>query len=139
MSRGRGRVIREKPPIKPRRPDQWANSDVSVEQQQLIGLLVLNWSKLETDIDGAIWAFLDLDTDKGRLITTKLNTDVKVELLRALINTYCAGEVLDEFLRTMHFIGGYKEDRNFVVHGSLGTLTPENVPICGSIRPKAFP
>jgi hypothetical protein len=137
--KSRRKPIRQKPPIQPRRPDQWANSDVSIEQQQLIGLLVLNWSKLETDIDGAIWAFLDLDIDKGRVITTKLNTDVKVELLRALINTYCAGEVLDELLRVMDFIGGYKEDRNFVVHGSWGTLTPENVPVCGSIRQKAPP
>src|SRR5215469_10048815 len=105
MTKARRRPIRRKPPIQPRRADQWAHSDVSIEQQQLIGLLVLNWSKLETDIDGLIWAFLDLDTDKGRLITTKLNTDVKVELLRALINTYCAGEVLGEFLRVMDFIG----------------------------------
>jgi hypothetical protein len=137
MRRTRRGPIRQKPPIHARRPDQWANSDVSIEQQQLIGLLVLNWSKLETDIDAAIWAFLDLDIEKGRVITAKLNTDVKVDLLRALINTYCAGEVLDEFLRVMDFIGGYKEDRNFVVHGSWGTLTPENIPICGSIRPKA--
>jgi hypothetical protein len=139
MSSGRGRVIRKKPPIQPRRPDQWANSDVSIEQQQLIGLLVLNWSKLEADIDSAIWAFLDLDIDKGRVITTKLNADVKVELLRALVNTYCAEDLLEDMLRVIDFIGGYKEDRNFVVHGSWGTLTPENVPVCGSIRPKAPP
>src|ERR1700747_2479898 len=89
---GRG-SIRQKPPIQPRRPDQRAHFDVSIEQQQLIGLLVLNWSKLETDIDGAIWAFLDLGIDHGRLITTKLNTDVKIELLRALVNTYYAALV----------------------------------------------
>jgi hypothetical protein len=110
-----------------------------MEQQQLVGLLVLNWSKLETDIDGAIWAFLDLDINKGRLITTKLNTDVKVELLRALVNTYCAGDLLNDILGVIEFISGYKEDRNFVVHGSWGTLMPENVPVCASIRPKAPP
>jgi hypothetical protein len=60
MTKGRREPIRQKPPIQPRRTDQWAHSDVAIEQQQLIGLLVLNWSKLETDIDGAIWAFLDL-------------------------------------------------------------------------------
>lgn len=139
MTNSRRGPIRQKPPIQPRRPDQWANSDVSIEQQQLIGLLVLNWSKLETDIDGAIWAFLDLDIDKGRLITTKLNTDVKIELLRALVKTYCAGDLLDDILRVIDFIGGYKEDRNFIVHGSWGMLTPENVPLCASIRPQAPP
>src|SRR5215469_2085624 len=116
MTKARRRPIRRKPPIQPRRADQWAHSDVSIEQQQLIGLLVLNWSKLETDIDGAIWAFLDMDIDKGRIITTKLNTDVKIELLCALVNTYCAGELLNDVLSVIDFIGGYKEDRNFVVH-----------------------
>ena len=139
MRKGRRGPIRQKPLIQPLRSDQWAHFDVSIEQQQLIGLLVLNWSKLETDIDGAIWAFLDLDIDKGRVITTKLNTDVKVELLRALINTYCAGDLLDDMLQVIEFIGGYKEDRNFAVHGSWGTLMPENVPVCASIRPKAPP
>jgi hypothetical protein len=135
---GRG-PIRQKPPIQPLRADQFPHFDVSIEQQQLIGLLVLNWSKLETDIDSAIWAFLDLDMDKGRVITTKLNTDVKVELLRALVNTYCAGDLLNDILGVIDFIVGYKEDRNFVVHGSWGTLMPENVPVCASIRPKAPP
>jgi hypothetical protein len=139
MTKSRRGPIRQKPPIQPRRADQWAHFDVSIEQQQLIGLLVLNWSKLETDIDGAIWAFLDLGIDHGRLITTKLNTDVKIELLRALVNTYCAGEFLNDILGVIDFIGGYKEDRNFVVHGSWGTLMPENVPVCASIRPKAPP
>jgi hypothetical protein len=64
--------------------------------------------KIGNRIDGAIWAFLNLDIDEGRVITTKLNTDVKVELLRALINTYCAGEVLNEFQGVMDFIGGYR-------------------------------
>jgi hypothetical protein len=68
-----------------------------------------------------------------------LNTDVKIELLRALVNTYCSCEFLDVILHVIDFIGGYKEDRNFVVHGSWGTLMPENVPVCASIRPKAPP
>jgi hypothetical protein len=139
MTKGRREPIRQKPPIQPRRTDQWAHSDVAIEQQQLIGLLVLNWSKLETDIDGAIWAFLELGIDDGRLITAKLNTDVKIELLRALVNTYCSGEFLNDILHVIDFIGGYKEDRNFVIHGSWGTLMPENVPVCASIRPKAPP
>jgi len=42
-------------------------------------------------------------------------------------------------LQVIEFIGGYKEDRNFAVHGSWGTLMPENVPVCASIRPKAPP
>jgi hypothetical protein len=139
MTKGQRTSIRQKPPIQARRADQYAHFDVGIEQQQLIGLLVLNWSKLESDIDGAIWAFFGLDIDKGRVITTKLNTDVKVELLRALVNTYCAGDLLKDILHVIDLIAAYKEDRNFVVHGSWGTLMPENVPVCASIRPKAPP
>jgi hypothetical protein len=139
MTKGHRGPLRQKPPMQALRSDQRPYFDVSIEQQQLIGLLVLNWSKLETDIDGAIWAFLELGIDDGRLITTKLNTDVKIELLRALVNTYCAGKFLDDILQVIDFIGGYKEDRNFVVHGSWGTLLPDNVPVCASIRPKAPP
>jgi hypothetical protein len=130
---------RQKPPIQPRRPDQYPLSDVSEEQQQLIGLLVLNWSKLENDIEAAIWAFWGLNIDNGRVITTRLNADIKIDLLRALANTYLKGDLLSDILQCIEFISGYKEDRNFIVHGAWGTLMPENVPVCGSIRPKAPP
>ena len=81
----------QKPPIQPRRPDQYPLSDVSVERRQLIGLVVLNWSKLEADIDAAIWAFWGLNIDTGRVLTTRLNIDLKIDLLRSLILTYLKG------------------------------------------------
>jgi hypothetical protein len=37
----------------------------------------------------------------------------------------------------LYYIGIYQEDRNFIVHGSWGTLAPDNVPICTSLRPKS--
>ena len=132
----------QKPPIQPRRPDQYPLSDVSVEQQQLIGLVVLNWSKLEADIDAAIWAFWGLNIDTGRVLTTRLNIDLKIDLLRSLILTYLKGlngDILTDSLQCIEYISSYKEDRNFIVHGTWGTLMPEKVPVCGSIRPKAPP
>jgi len=132
-------VKRQKPPIQPRRPDQYPLSDVSIEQQQLIGLVVLNWSKLEADIDAAIWAFWGLNIDAGRIITTPLNIDLKLDLLRSLVITYLKDASLNDVLQCIEYISGYKEDRNFIVHGTWGTLMPDNVPVCGSIRPKAPP
>lgn len=139
MAKGRRGPIRQKPPILPRRADQWAHFDVSIEQQQLIGLLVLNWSKLEADIEGTIWSFLSLNIDEGRVITTRLNTDIEIQLLRSLVITYCRRKLLDDALDVLDLIRGYKEDRNFIVHGSWGTLMPENVPVCASLRPQGPP
>lgn len=65
MAKGRKRPTRQKPPITPRRPEQYGVSDVSQEQQRLIGLVVLNWSKLEANIDDTIWHLLNLSLDEG--------------------------------------------------------------------------
>jgi hypothetical protein len=139
MAKKRRGPIRRKPDPEPRRPDHYPIPEVSPEQQRLIGLVVLNWSKLETDIEAVIWAFLGLGIDAGRIITTRLNVDVKIELLRSLSLTYLRAEALDGMLNVLDFINIYKEGRNFVVHGSWGTLMPDNIPVCASLRPKAPP
>jgi hypothetical protein len=61
MTKGHRGPLRQKPPMQALRSDQRPYFDVSIEQQQLIGLLVLNWSKLETDIDGAFGRSLSLE------------------------------------------------------------------------------
>ncbi len=104
MTKSRRRPTRQKPPVQPRRPDQYGISDVSEEQQRLIGLLVLNWSKLEGGIEDTIWHFLILDIDAGRIITARLNADVKVEMLRALSKAYLRGELLDDIMDVLDLI-----------------------------------
>ena len=64
---------------------------------------------------------------------------MKIELLRSLIKTYIRGRLLEDMLEVIDFISGYKEDRNFIVHGSWGTLMPDNVPVCASLRAKGSP
>jgi hypothetical protein len=44
-----------------------------------------------------------------------------------------------KFLSIMHKIEDRQADRNFVVHGTWGTLLPENVPVALSLPPKAVP
>jgi hypothetical protein len=88
MAKGSKRRTRQKPPITPLRPEQYAVSDVSIEHQRLIGLVVLNWSKLEANIDDTIWHFLNLNIDSGRAVTNRLNAEVKITLLRSLAHAY---------------------------------------------------
>jgi hypothetical protein len=122
----------------PLKPEQYPHFDVSVEQQRLIGLVVLNWSKLEANIDDTIWHFLNLDLDDGRVFTNRLGAEQKLTLLRSLAHTYLTEEDFNEVeTRLLDFIGMYQEDRNFIVHGSWGTLMPDNVPVCASLRPKS--
>jgi hypothetical protein len=134
MAKGRRGPIRQKPPIEPRRPDQYAIPDVSRDHQCLIGLFVLNWSKLEGGIEETIWELLHLDIDAGRRLTSRLNTDVKIEMLRSLILAFARGDLLNDMIERMDYINGYKEDRNFIVHGQWGTLMQKmspSVPHCG--------
>jgi hypothetical protein len=138
MAKGRKRPTRQKPSITPRRPEQYAVSGVSQEQQRLIGLVVLNWSKLEANIDDTIWHFLNFNLDEGRVITNRLNADLKITLLRSLAHAYLSEEDFNEVeTRLLYYIAIYQEDRNFIVHGSWGTLMPENVPVCTSLRPNS--
>ena len=138
MAKGRKRPVRQKPPITPLKPEQYPHFDVSAEQQRLIGLVVLNWSKLEANIDDTIWHFLNLNLDDGRVFTNRLSTDQKVTLLHSLAHTYLSEEDFNEVeTNLLDFIGIYQEDRNFIVHGSWGTLMPDNAPVCASLRPKS--
>jgi len=139
MANGRKTPKRQKPPIQPRRSDQYGAGDVPENQQRLIGLLVLNFAKLEHNVENAIWNFLGLSIDEGRPLTSRLSTDSKIEMLKSLAKTYLRGELLNDTLECVDLINGYKEDRNFVVHGSWGTLMPEVVPVCASLRPQAPP
>jgi hypothetical protein len=138
MAKGRKRPPRQKPPFISRRPEQYAVSEVPEEQQRLIGLVVLNWSKLEANIDDTIWQFLNLSIEDGRVITNRLNADLKITLLRSLAHAYLPEEDFNEVeARLLYYIGIYQEDRNFIVHGSWGTLMPDNVSVCTSLRPKS--
>jgi hypothetical protein len=130
---------RQKPPIQPRRSDQYGTGDVSPDQQRLIGLVVLNFAKLAHNLEDVLWSFLGLTIDEGGPLTSRLSTDFKIEMFKSLAKAHLRGDLLDDTLECAQLINGYKEDRNFIVHGSWGTLMPENVPVCASLRPQAPP
>ena len=48
------------------------------------GEVVASWSNLELTLQRVIWAFLQLNEEDGRLVTSKMDARPKVEWLRAL-------------------------------------------------------
>ena len=71
----------EKPPVQTLRPDQYHNPAISDEQTRRIGQVIVLWSKLEAAMEDTIWMFLNLDDEDGKVVTNRLSTDAKVQLL----------------------------------------------------------
>jgi hypothetical protein len=129
----------QKPPITPRRPDQWFEPSLSTFQERRIGRVVVAWSKLENAMDDTIWQFLDLDLIHGRKITRRMDTTAKIGLLRVLSEARLSEERFQSIADTLDLIDLCREDRNFIVHGTWATSMPENIPIAASIRARANP
>lgn len=129
-----------KPPIKPFEDDQSIVPQISVDQTYRIGEVIALWSKLEAAMDALVWEFLGTGMEDGRLVTTELNANAKIQILRSLGNRHLPNETnRRHFAETMKYVGELKEARNFIVHGTWGTLKPENVPIAASLKPKTQP
>jgi hypothetical protein len=129
----------EKLPFKPMGAHQSVVPNVSTGQQLLIGRVVVAWSKLENAMQDTIWHFLRLEMSDGRIVTERMDAATLIRILRALGNRHLGEPLLHEFLSTMDKIEDKQEDRNFIVHGTWGTLLPDNVALGTSLRPKAAP
>jgi len=130
----------EKPPIQELRADQCHHADISDEQYFLIGRIIVEWSKLEATMEDTIWMFLDIDEDDGKAITKRLGADGKLQLLRTLGARYIlVDELRAPFVKLLQYVDELKEGRNFIAHGTRGTLMPDNVPVALSLKSKADP
>ena len=128
----------EKPPVQNLRPDQYLNPDISDEQTRRIGQVIVLWSKLEAAMEDTIWMFLDVDLDDGKVITKRLSTDAKVQLLRGIGSRQISDKaLLDKFNETMKYVDELKEGRNFIAHGVWATLMPDDIPVALSLKPKS--
>lgn len=128
----------EKPPVQKLRPDQYHNPDISDEQTRRIGQVIVLWSKLEAAMEDTIWMFLNLDDEDGKVVTKRLSTDAKVQLLRGIGSRHISDKaLLDKFNETMKYVDELKECRNFIAHGVWGTLMPDDIPVALSLKPKS--
>jgi hypothetical protein len=113
-------------------------TDIYLVHQKLIGRLVLSWSFLEGSMQVLIWEFLNLSMSDGRIITSRLDASTMIPMLRSLAIRHIADQTaFQEFLDDLATVDGYRNDRNFVVHGSWLVLQPENIPAAMSLRPEA--
>lgn len=127
-----------KPPIQKFKNNQYLSPEISDDQISRIGRVIVLWSKLEAAMEDTIWMFLYLDEEDGRIITSRLATDAKMQRLRGLAQRHISEENLaKEFMKRMALADELKDCRNFIVHGTWGTLMPENVPVALSLKLKS--
>ena len=130
----------QKPPIQKPHPDQHVDPKISDEQIDLIGRVVISFSKLEAALEDTIWFFLKIDDEDGRIVTKRLDAETKIQLVRALATRHIANEeILSKLKEVLGLISELKDNRNFIIHGLWGTMMPDNVPVALSLRPKADP
>ena len=134
----------EKPPIKPPQPDLGVQYDLPISQEKLIGRVVVEWAKLEGALDDIIWRFLNIPMEYGRIVTSRMDANAKIAMIRSLnllgfdpstydylLNCYLK-EILDH-------IDILRESRNLIVHGTWGRSLPDKIPIAMSLRIKDTP
>jgi hypothetical protein len=131
-----------RPPL-PVRPSQPSEAVATIEShlihQKLMGRAVLVWALLENCLQALIWAFLNLSMGDGRIITSRLDAGAMIPILRALGIRLLTPARLQEFLDLLITIDEYREDRNFIVHGTWFAVAPQSLPAAMSLRINADP
>jgi hypothetical protein len=133
---------RSRPPLKAKSPRQYETARVSMQQERLIGRVVVVWSKIESTLDEIIWTLSNLDFGVGRYLTRPFGADGKIKLIRSLSKNILLAEMHDESEKMLNSVGNCQDDRNFIVHAAWGTshIDPfAMVPLAISTRPKSDP
>jgi hypothetical protein len=103
----------------------------------MIGRVMITWSKLEAAIQGVIWTFLALSLEDGRILTARNDVQANLIILRALAKRHLGEAAFNELTPVLDRIKARQEDRNFIAHGTWGTLMPGMLPVAMSVRTKA--
>jgi hypothetical protein len=133
----KGRARPEKPPILSKREDQYIEHSIAPCYEPMIGRVTVAWSRLDGAIQEALWRFLKISMSDGRIITSKLDTGVTAQMLRAMGARHLVTERLQEFLDRLNQIEDCRDQRNAIAHGTWVTMQPENVPMVMSLRTKS--
>jgi hypothetical protein len=128
-----------KKPRDPPREAEDATSEIGLIQEKLIGRVVVQWSKIEAGLDNLIWGMLRLTIEDGRVLTSRIDAQMKIAMVRKLAPRHMTEEPLEKLLKALVLADDIRDDRNFIIHGTWGTLWPEGKPISLSIRGKAEP
>ena len=97
----------------------------------------MSWSKLEAAMGDLIWMFLDVKETDGRLITKRLNTDGRIQLLRGLAKSQVSDKAaLASFLEMLEMINELSGYRNTIAHSIWSTLMPDDIPTASYAAPE---
>lgn len=132
-----------KPPAKLPRvsmpPGQTPIPDIDGVQEALIGRAVTEWSRLEASLDDLIWTLTGLSFEDGRVLTGRTDAKSKISMLHVLAPRYLKAPGLAGVEQALVLANSLRDDRNFIMHGSWGTLMPLSVPIVLSLRLASAP
>lgn len=126
-------------PIQPLPPGKSVQPGIGPIQEKLIGRVVTEWARLEGVMQEIVWRLLKLDFEDGRALTGRADADRLITILRSIAPRHVKEPKLEALLHTLDVVDQLREDRNFIVHGSWGTVMPDMDAISTSIRPKATP
>jgi hypothetical protein len=133
---------RVKPPLRAKPERQYETARVSMQQERLIGRVVVIWSKIESALDQNIWELAGLDMETGRYLTRPFGAEGKIKTLKALSKDLLTERSFKELESILNSVGSCQEDRNFIIHAAWGTSHPDpftHVPLGLSTRPKSDP
>jgi hypothetical protein len=131
-----------KPPIKPLEEGKFIIETIGPRDERLLGRFVIAWSRVEAAAQSLVWAFLGLTPKDGKIVTSKMDVGLLLQVLRALATRNLRAEFLGDFLTYINIAEEIKDVRNLAVHGvwhfieSDDVLGPKKVPSVMSIRAK---
>ncbi|QWG21147.1 hypothetical protein KMZ93_13895 [Bradyrhizobium sediminis] len=134
---------------KPKRPEkmqkvplpdgQTVVPGIDAIQEGLIGRVVVEWSRLEGMLDDMIWTLTGLSFEDGRVLTARTDAKSKIAMLQVLAPRYLTDPILAKVEEALVLTDSLRDDRNFIMHGSWGTIVPMNEATAVSLRAASAP
>jgi hypothetical protein len=134
---------------KPKRPEkllrepmpdgQTVTPGIDSVQEGLIGRAIVEWSRLENTLDDLIWTLAGLTFEDGRVLTARTDAKTKIGMLQVLAPRYLTDPSLAKVEEALVLADSLRDDRNFIMHGSWGTIVPMNEATALSLRASSLP
>jgi hypothetical protein len=120
-------------------PGQTVIPEIDAVQEALIGRAVVEWSRLEASLDDLIWTLTGLSFEDGRVLTSRADAKTKISMLHVFAPRYLDDPALTAIEEALVLANSLRDDRNFIMHGSWGTIMPMNEPTALSLRAVSDP